>query len=263
MLPLLDPVFYRVKVNTNPPAWPRRSAVFRKQYFARQGDLSSGKIDSHRITSPSRPAFLRIAAPWAAYHNMREAGLAAGGRRKAPILPLPPPGKTRSPRGRLPPLWKLMAQGPEINSDIVIPLHVERIEVGKKKVAKGKVRISIVTREREELIRDLHKKQEVEIERRPVGREVDHAPTVYQTGDTVIIPVVEEVFTMVRRLVVKEEIRIRYVNKREESKQRVTVRRQEAVIDRLPANGEAEARPALSNRKHEPATPQYQAGGDR
>lgn len=149
------------------------------------------------------------------------------------------------------------------NNEIVIPLHEEKVELGKRKVTKGKVRISIVTREREELIRELHEKQEVEIERRPIGKEVDHAPTVYQAGDTVIIPVVEETFTMVRKLVVKEEIRIRYVNKREERKQRVTLRHQEAVVDRLPAGDEPEGPPALSDRKHQQAIPQYQAGGDR
>lgn len=114
-------------------------------------------------------------------------------------------------------------------------MHTEEIAVAKERVVTGRVRISTVTREREELVDELLAREHVEIERQPVGRLVDRVPAVRRQGDTIIIPMIEEVLTVVRRLVVKEEIRIRLVSRKERRRQRVTIRRQEAVIDRIPA----------------------------
>jgi stress response protein YsnF len=49
----------------------------------------------------------------------------------------------------------------------------------------------------------------VEIGRVPVGRPVDTMPPVRQEGDTTIVPVVEEIIVVGRRLILKEEVRIR------------------------------------------------------
>ncbi len=128
-----------------------------------------------------------------------------------------------------------MARESTIRDEIVLPLHKEAIAIDKQRVITGKVRVSTVTREREELVEAFLAREDVEIERRPVGKSVDRAPAVRRTGDTIIIPIVEEVLAVVRRLVVKEEVRIRLVSRKEKHKERVTVRSQEAVIDRLPA----------------------------
>ncbi|HKD80357.1 MAG TPA: YsnF/AvaK domain-containing protein [Candidatus Angelobacter sp.] len=131
-----------------------------------------------------------------------------------------------------------MARGPttqENADEIVLPLHAEEIAVAKERVVTGRVRIATVTREREELVDELLTREDVEIERRPVGTLVERAPAVRRRGDTIIIPMVEEVLTVTRRLMVKEEIRIRLVHRKEKSRQRVTLRRQEAIIDRIPA----------------------------
>jgi uncharacterized protein (TIGR02271 family) len=127
-----------------------------------------------------------------------------------------------------------MAKESTIRDEIIFPLHAEAIAVAKERIATGRVRVSTMTREREELVEEFLAREDVEIERRPVGKPVDRAPAVRRTGDMVIIPVVEEVLAVVRRLVVKEEICIRLVNRKEKHKQRVTVRSQEATIERLP-----------------------------
>jgi len=127
-----------------------------------------------------------------------------------------------------------MAKQSAIRDEIILPLHAEAIAVAKERIATGRVRISTVTREREELVEEFLAREDVEIERRPVGKPVDRVPAVRRTGDMIIIPVVEEVLAVVRRLVVKEEICIRLVNRKEKHKQRVTVRSQEAIIERLP-----------------------------
>jgi uncharacterized protein (TIGR02271 family) len=148
-------------------------------------------------------------------------------------------------------------------AEIVLPLHAEEIAVAKERVITGRVRISTITREREELIDEFLAREDVEIERRPIGRPVDRAPAVRRKGDMIIIPMVEEVLTVARRLVVKEEIRIRLVHRKERRRQRVTVRRQEAVIDRIPAatrGPPAEARPQTEPTNNQ--RPAKQAGGD-
>jgi uncharacterized protein (TIGR02271 family) len=147
--------------------------------------------------------------------------------------------------------------------EIVLPLLVEEIAVAKERVVTGRVRVSTMTREREELVDELLAREDVQIERRPVGKLVDRAPAVRQTGDTIIIPVVEEVLTVVRRLVVREEIRIRLINNKERRKERVTVRRQEAIIDRIPAAtrgppADGHHAQTQSTNKHRPAK---KAGG--
>jgi uncharacterized protein (TIGR02271 family) len=159
-----------------------------------------------------------------------------------------------------------MAREPTISKqddEIVLPLLVEEIAVAKERVVTGRVRVSTTTREREELVDELLAREDVQIERRPVGKLVDRAPAVRQTGDTIIIPVVEEVLTVVRRLVVREEIRIRLINNKERRKERVTVRRQEAIIDRIPAAtrgppADGHHAQTQSTNKHRPAK---KAGG--
>jgi stress response protein YsnF len=58
-------------------------------------------------------------------------------------------------------------------------------------------------------------------------------PSVRQEGDTIIIPIVEEVLHTERRLILKEEIKITRRQKTEQFHDRVTLRYQEAVITRV------------------------------
>ena len=115
-----------------------------------------------------------------------------------------------------------------------IPLLAEEISVSKKQIVTGQVKISTVTRQHEELVEALLEHDNVEIERTTVGREVDQAPMVREEGDTLIIPIVEEVVVVERRLVLKEEVRVRRKRETQPYQQRVVVRKQEAVITRLP-----------------------------
>jgi uncharacterized protein (TIGR02271 family) len=123
----------------------------------------------------------------------------------------------------------------EDGGQIVLPLHAEKLSVAKRRVVTGSVRISTVTREQEQLVDEFLARDDVEIERRPVGRRVGRVPAVRRAGNTIIVPVVEEVLVVERRLVLKEEVLIRCVKKKERRQQRVTVRKQELVVNRHPA----------------------------
>ncbi len=124
---------------------------------------------------------------------------------------------------------------------VTIPLHAEEVTVAKRRINTGRARVSIVTRQEESVVEELLARERVEIERRPVGKAVAHAPAVREEGGTLIIPVVEEVLVAERRLILKEEIRIRRIRETERHRERVKVRRQEAILARLPAHEEAAA----------------------
>jgi uncharacterized protein (TIGR02271 family) len=121
-------------------------------------------------------------------------------------------------------------------NQILVPLHAEEVSVGKRRVVTGQVKVATVTRQQEQLVEELLEHDHVEIERIAVGKEVDAAPPVREDGDTLIIPIIEEVVIVERRLMLKEEVRVRRIRETQRYQERVVVRKQEAVITRLPAD---------------------------
>jgi uncharacterized protein (TIGR02271 family) len=101
-------------------------------------------------------------------------------------------------------------------------------------VETGRVRVGVSSQAREETVELPLARERVEVERVPIGREVDAVPPTRREGDTVIVPVVEEVAVVQRKLVLKEEVRLRLVRTTEQHRERVTLRRQQAVVERLP-----------------------------
>ena len=122
----------------------------------------------------------------------------------------------------------------DTTGETVIPLAAEEIEVSKQVVETGRVQVARVTHEREQLIDELLAHETVEIDRTPIGRQVDATPTIREEGDTIVIPIVEEVLVVERRLLLKEEVRVRRVRSTERHQESVTLRHHEAVVTRLP-----------------------------
>jgi uncharacterized protein (TIGR02271 family) len=125
-------------------------------------------------------------------------------------------------------------RSPDEAGETVIPLLAEEVAVSKQVVETGRVRVARVTHEGEQLIDELLARETVEISRSRVGQHVDAMPAVREEGDTIIIPIVEEVLVVERRLFLKEEVRIRRVRSTERHQESVTIRRQEAVVTRVP-----------------------------
>ncbi|WP_431271308.1 YsnF/AvaK domain-containing protein [Dankookia sp. P2] len=116
----------------------------------------------------------------------------------------------------------------------VIPLLEERLRIAKQQRETGRVRVSVTTAEESRLVEEVLRHRSVEVERVPVGRQVAEAPSVREEGDTLVIPVMEEVLVVERRLVLREEVRVRLrVEERPETIP-MTLRRQTAAIERLP-----------------------------
>jgi uncharacterized protein (TIGR02271 family) len=130
-------------------------------------------------------------------------------------------------------------RAPDKTGETVFPLLAEEIEVSKQVVETGRVQVARVTHEREQLIDELLEHETVEIFRTPIGRQVDRVPPIIDEGDVVVIPVVEEVLVIERRLLLKEEVRVRRVRSTERHQESVTLRHHEAVVTRVPVESPA------------------------
>ena len=126
-------------------------------------------------------------------------------------------------------------QNPDDRDEAAIPLAAEELAVAKRTVETGRLRVARITREREQLIDETLARETAEISRVPIGREVETVPDLREEDGVTIIPIVEEVLVVERRLFLKEEVRIRRVRTTEEHRESVRVRYQEAVVTRLPA----------------------------
>jgi uncharacterized protein (TIGR02271 family) len=114
----------------------------------------------------------------------------------------------------------------------VFPAAEETVHVEKRTKVRGRVKIRQTVREREETVDVPLLKEEVEVQRVPIGKAVRAAPSTRYEGDVMVIPRVEEVVRIEKRLVLVEELRIkkRRVETRESKK--VKLRRQEVRVER-------------------------------
>jgi stress response protein YsnF len=121
---------------------------------------------------------------------------------------------------------------------VTIPVTEEELEVQRRTVdARSAVRVrKVVVHEPVQV--DLETVREsVEVERVPVGRVVDVAPSVRKEGDVTIIPVVEEREVVVRQLVLVEELRLTRKRESVPSTQEVVLRKERVDVERQDADG--------------------------
>jgi stress response protein YsnF len=121
---------------------------------------------------------------------------------------------------------------------MVIPVIVEDLDV-EKRTHTRRVRVSKHVHEREEVIEDTGFHEEVKVDRVPVNKVVDQLPEVRREGDTTIIPVLEEVLVVEKRVVLKEEVRITKRRVKADP-QRVTLRAESVDVERIQGDQEIE-----------------------
>jgi uncharacterized protein (TIGR02271 family) len=130
---------------------------------------------------------------------------------------------------------KAAQQGGERGNDLVIPVAQEELIVGKRQVETGRVRITKRIHTHEERVDEPLYKQEVEVTRVPVNQIVASPPQPRQDGDTMIVPVFEEVLVVEKRLRLKEELHIRQRRVTTHQPQRVVLRSEEVQVERVAA----------------------------
>lgn len=113
-----------------------------------------------------------------------------------------------------------------------IPLVEERLEVSKRQVESGRVRIHVSVDERQETIAEDLIRDDVEVERIPRNSPLTDMPHVRLEGTTTIIPVVEEVLVVEKKLMLVEEIHVRRRSDVERREIPVTIRSERAEVER-------------------------------
>lgn len=121
------------------------------------------------------------------------------------------------------------------NEPIVVPVLVEELEVQKRLVETGKVRITKVVHERETLVDEPLFHDNVAITRVPMQRVVDGPVPVREENGTTIISIVEEVLVVEKRLMLREEIHIHKQRVETHQPQHITLRSEEVRVERVPS----------------------------
>jgi uncharacterized protein (TIGR02271 family) len=121
------------------------------------------------------------------------------------------------------------------DGSIIIPAIAETVQVEKQTVETGKVILTKRVHEREETVDLPLLHEEVEVNHVAVNRVVDEPPSIRYEADTMIVPVLEEVLVVEKRLMLKEEI---YITKRRtevHSSETVTLRHEDIQVERTSA----------------------------
>ena len=143
--------------------------------------------------------------------------------------------------------WTEMAQLAENLDDDreTIPLVEERAVVRKRKRLTGGVRVRTIVHEGEQVIDETLRAEQVEVKRVPLDDRWVAAPVpVRQEGDTTIVTLHEEVVVVETRLRATEEVHLIRRQATSSTREHVTLRREEAVIERLDAVADDEVDPA-------------------
>jgi uncharacterized protein (TIGR02271 family) len=116
---------------------------------------------------------------------------------------------------------------------VVVPVVAEQLDVQKRLVEAGGVRIRKTISEREEIVDEPLMREEVQVKRVPVNRVVDGPVPVRHVGNTMIVSLLEEVLVVEKRLMLKEELHITREQVETYKPQRFTLRSEQATIERV------------------------------
>src|SRR5208337_4516102 len=131
-----------------------------------------------------------------------------------------------SPRG--------LALAEDSSSSETTPVFEERLRVAKAERDADRVTIRTIVSERTEYADLELKSSDLIVERIAINRVVNAAPSVRQDGDTVIVPVIEEIMVVEKRLLLKEEIRVRQQPVVQHVREPVVLRTEEVSVSRQP-----------------------------
>ena len=116
---------------------------------------------------------------------------------------------------------------------VVVPVVEEQLLLGKRAVETGRVLVKKRVIEEQQAFDQPLNKEEIEVERVKVERFVDGPVADRQEGDTLVLPILEEVLVVEKRLMVREEVRITRNVREVQEHQEVTLRREEVEIARV------------------------------
>ena len=117
---------------------------------------------------------------------------------------------------------------------VVIPVIHEEVEIGTRIVETGAgVRVQKRARDEEQVVDVPLSHERVDVERVPIDRDVDAPVAVRHVGDTIVVPVMEEVLVVRKQLRLVEELHIRKTRTERREPRTVVLRKEEATVERL------------------------------
>jgi uncharacterized protein (TIGR02271 family) len=122
---------------------------------------------------------------------------------------------------------------PAAEGTLVVPVVAEELNVQKRPIITGGVRIKKMVKEHQQEVNEPLMREDVQVERTSINRVVETPVEVHYEGDTLVIPVLEEVLVVEKRLMLKEELRVTKRQLVEHQPQQLSLRREEVVVEPL------------------------------
>jgi uncharacterized protein (TIGR02271 family) len=121
---------------------------------------------------------------------------------------------------------------------LVVPVIDEILNIQTRQRETGVVEVRKTIHEHTETVDPPLYVEEVEVERVEVNRFVDGPLHVRHEGDTTIVPLLEEVLVVEKRLLLREEVHIKKARREVHNPQAVTLRQERVDIVRRPGDEE-------------------------
>lgn len=153
-----------------------------------------------------------------------------------------------------------MTTDPSVQADgsrIVVPVVREEVHVSTGQVDTGRgVRIHKTVSEQAHHIDETLMREAVSVRRVPVDKIVSltEAPVARQEGDTMIVPILEEILVVEKRLRIKEEIHITRTAQAEQFADTVTLRSEQVSVERFDEAPATEVNSTIGGMNHEAHT---------
>lgn len=128
----------------------------------------------------------------------------------------------------------------ERNDPIRVPVIAEQLAIGTRTVDTGRgVRVHKTVVEQPVTIDERLARDEVEVRHVAVDRIVapDEAPANRYEGDTLIVPILEEVLVVERRVRIKEELHITRIRREEHYQEEVVLKAEQVRVERFDESG--------------------------
>lgn len=123
----------------------------------------------------------------------------------------------------------------------VVPVIAEEARISTREVETGVVRIRKTIETAQEELDVSLLRERVQVERQPVERYLDEPAVPWYEGETLVIPVMEEVLVVEKRLLLREEIRVTTVRETSAHREAVTLQREQVEVTRDESGASSEA----------------------
>ncbi|HEX2914842.1 MAG TPA: YsnF/AvaK domain-containing protein [Chloroflexia bacterium] len=142
-------------------------------------------------------------------------------------------------------------------SELAFPVAEERLNVTKRPVDLGEVRLHKSVEQVEETQKVPLTHDDLDIERIPMNQPLEKPVEPYYDGDWYVMPVMKEVVVVQKQLILTEEVRIRKRAITEEKEVREQVRRERIQVENASPTGKVynSAEPLPSDSQNRPQTP--------